>query len=46
MNWKTTIEEDLMEYANTTTALERWIRNTISFMIEQGIAQEDVKYRY
>jgi hypothetical protein len=46
MNWKTTLEEDLLEYANTTVALKRWIENTISFMMEQGISQEGVKHRY
>lgn len=46
MNWKTTLEEDLLEYAKTTVALKRWIENTILFMMEQGIAPEDVKYRY
>jgi len=46
MNWKTTLEEDLLKYAKTTVALKRWIENTILFMIENGIAPEDVKHRY
>jgi hypothetical protein len=46
MKWKTTLEEDLLQYAKTTMAMERWIENTISFMMEHGIAREDMKYKY
>jgi hypothetical protein len=39
MNWQKTIEHDILEYANTTIAMERWIENVISYMAEQGIDQ-------
>ncbi len=45
MNWQKSLEKDLLEYANTAVALERWIVNLISFMVEHGIAQEDEKSR-
>ncbi len=40
MNWQKTLEKDLLEYANTAVAMERWIENIISFMVEHGIVQE------
>ncbi len=46
MNWQKTIEEDLLEYANTAIAMKRWIENVISFMVEHNISKEDEKYRY
>jgi uncharacterized protein YehS (DUF1456 family) len=46
MNWQKTIEKDLLEYANTTIAMKRWIENVISFMVEHDIIKEGEKYRY
>ncbi len=46
MNWQKTIEEDLLEHANTAIAMKRWIENVILFMVEHGIAKEGERYKY
>ncbi len=40
MNWRKSIEKDLLEYANTSIAMKRWIENVISFMVEHNISKE------
>ncbi len=45
MHWKETLETDILRYANTVVALERWTENVIVFMVEQGIAKESEEYR-
>ncbi len=37
MKWQKTLESDLLNYANNTLKLERWIENVITFMIEHNI---------
>ncbi len=44
--WQKTIEKDLLEYADTTITMKRWIENVISFMVEHNISKENEKYRY
>ncbi len=46
VNWQKTVEKDLLEYADTTIAMKRWIENVISFMVEHNISKESEKYRY
>ncbi len=45
MRWQETLEKDILRYANTVVALERWTENVIKFMVEQGIAKEGEDYR-
>ncbi len=37
MRWDETLEKDLLAHADNTLKLERWIKNIISFMVEQDI---------
>ncbi len=43
VNWQKTIEKDLLEYADTTIAMKRWIENVVSFMVEHNISEEGKK---
>ncbi len=37
MNWQQNLEKDLLAHADNTLKLERWIKNVITFMVEQDI---------
>lgn len=37
MNWQQDLDKDLLAYADNTLKLERWIKNVITFMMEQNI---------
>ena len=46
VNCQKTIEKDLLEYADTTIAMKRWIENVVSFMVEHDIVKKGERYRY
>jgi len=37
VKWQKTLEKDLLDYANNTFKLERWIGNIVTFMMEHNI---------
>jgi hypothetical protein len=41
IQWQTTIEKTLMNYADSNLSLNRWIGNIISFVSEHNIAVID-----
>ncbi|OGH07166.1 MAG: hypothetical protein A2W22_01965 [Candidatus Levybacteria bacterium RBG_16_35_11] len=41
IQWQTTIEKTLMNYADSTLLMKRWIGNIISFVSEHNIAVID-----
>ncbi len=41
IQWHSTIEKTLMNYADSNLLLKRWIENIISFVCEHNIVLED-----